>query len=249
MILLLCHSARPVFSQPKPLHGMIYIPEGYFQMGRSSGGRQDARPLHFVFTSAYYIDKYEVSNAQYKEFVDATGYTEPPFWNDEKFNPPNHPVVGVTWEDAMAYARWRGGRLPTEAEWEKAARGTDGRLFPWGSKWEKGFFFYFVNIYGEDDNFAFTAPVTYFEGSRSPFGIFNMAGNVWEWCLDWYQKDYYRISPERNPEGPGPGVMKVLRGGSWINDIDGVEITRRARNFPNILKKMYGFRIVRPAGP
>ena len=235
------------FAQPVTRPGMVFIPEGYFQMGRSSGGGEDERPMHFVYTSAYHIGKYEVSNVEYRLFVEVTGYPEPVFWNDERFNQPNHPVVGVNWNDAMAYARWRGGRLPTEAEWEKAARGVDGRFFPWGAKWDKGFFFYFVNIYGGDDNFAFTAPVTYYEGGASPFGLLNMSGNVWEWCLDSYSKDYYRVSPERNPEGPGPASMKVLRGGSWANDIDGVEVTRRARNFPNIRKQMYGFRIVIPA--
>lgn len=230
---------------PEPPPGMVFIPEGYFPMGRNDGGAADERPLHFVYTDAYYIDKFEVSNAQYQAFTDATGQPDPPFWGDDRFNAPNHPVVGISWTDAMAYARWKGGRLPTEAEWEKAARGIDGRLFPWGGKWDKGFFFYFVNIYGEEDNFRYTAPVDYYESGSSPFGIFNMSGNVWEWCLDWYDKSYYRFSPERNPEGPQPGDMKVLRGGSWINNIDGTEITRRARNVPTARKDIYGFRLVR----
>ena len=247
--LALSYEINVASSQPQTPIGMVYIPEGYFQMGRSSGGNGDEQPLHYVYTSAYYIDKYEVSNSQYKEFVNATGYSEPPFWNNEKFNKLTHPVVGVSWEDAMAYASWKGGRLPTEAEWEKAARGTDGRPFPWGRKFDKGFFFYFINIYGEDDNFAYTAPVTYYEGGTSPFGLHNMAGNVWEWCLDWYQKNYYFNSPERNPEGPSVGDMKVFRGGSWTNNIDGVEVTRRARNLPATRKKIYGFRIVLPVGP
>tara|TARA_B100000686_G_scaffold168490_1_gene175868 strand:- start:128 stop:943 length:816 start_codon:yes stop_codon:yes gene_type:complete len=247
--LLILTTTFHAFSQPTNPPGMTYIPEGYFQMGRSSGGEKDERPMHYVYTSAFYIGKYEVSNAEYRKFVEMTHHPKPPFWNDDRFNPPDFPVVGVNWNDAMAYARWRGGRLPTEAEWEKAARGVDGRLFPWGAKWDKGFFFYFVNVYGEDDNFAYTAPTTYYEGGASPFGLLNMSGNVWEWCLDGYSVDYYRNSPERNPEGPKIFSMKVLRGGSWANDIDGAEVTRRARNFPNVRKEMYGFRIVIPANP
>ncbi len=225
---------------------MAYVPEGYFQMGTSSG-KEDQKPMHFVYTSAYFIDKHEVSNAEYKEFVLSTGHEKPIFWDDENFNPPDLPVVGVSWYDAMAYARWKGRRLPTEAEWEKAARGNDDRLFPWGKKWSKGFVFYFVNIFGEIDNYKYTAPVNYYQSGVSPFGLFNMAGNVWEWCLDWYEKDYYRVSPETNPEGPAEkGHHKVLRGGSWANDIDGVQVINRARNSPIVKNNIYGFRTALP---
>jgi iron(II)-dependent oxidoreductase len=232
---------------PKPPEGMVYIPEGYFQMGTSSG-RDDEKPMHFVYTSAYFIDKFEVSNAQYMEFIDATGRAKPKYWQDENFNSPDAPVVGVDWHDAMEYAKWKNRRLPTEAEWEKAARGNDGRLWPWGDKWKKGFVPYFVNISGEEDQYKFTAPVTYYESGASPFGLFNTAGNVWEWCLDWYLKDYYRISPEINPPGPesGSATMKSLRGGSWANSIDSVRVVQRARNLPNTKNEIYGFRTVLP---
>ncbi|MCA9483798.1 MAG: SUMF1/EgtB/PvdO family nonheme iron enzyme [Nitrospina sp.] len=228
---------------------MVLIPEGYFPMGTGSGGDADQQPMHYVYTSAYYISRQEVSNAEYEKFLKATGHAEPKFWQDVRFNRPDQPVVGVSWFDAMAYARWRGGRLPTEAEWEKAARGNDGRLYPWGAKWEKGFHLYFVNVYGVEDNYPFTGPVDYFESGSSPFGVLNMAGNVWEWCLDWHDKDYYRISPELDPQGPVEGRMKVVRGGSWVNTLDDVPLTRRGRNFPHIKNSIYGFRIVLPTAP
>ncbi|MFQ5450008.1 MAG: formylglycine-generating enzyme family protein [Nitrospinaceae bacterium] len=246
LILSFLFFPSPGSPQPTPPPGMVYIPQGYFPMGGSSG-REDEKPLHFVYTSAYFIDKYEVSNAEYMEFVQATGHEKPKFWQDENFNKPDYPVVGISWFDALAYAHWKGKRLPTEAEWEKAARGNDRRLWPWGGKWDKGFFFYFLNIFGDADNFPYTAPVNYYQSGMSPFGLFNTSGNVWEWCLDWYDKDYYRISPEIDPEGPaGPLKMKVLRGGSWINGLDGVQVVRRARNLPSIKNQIYGFRTVLP---
>lgn len=247
LLVILCFVApAPAQSAPTPPPGMIYIPEGYFPMGQSAG-RADEKPLHFVYTAAYFIDKHEVSNAEYMKFMEATEHEQPAFWEDENLNLPDHPVVGVNWHDAMAYSQWKGRRLPTEAEWEKAGRGSDGRLWPWGGKWDKGFFFYFVNIFGEDDNYKLTAPVNYYQSGVSPFGVFNMAGNVWEWCLDWYDKDFYKMSPEINPQGPlGPGTYKVLRGGSYLNNIDGVQAVRRARNRPNIKNKVYGFRTVLP---
>jgi len=231
---------------PKAPPGMVYVPEGYFQMGQSSSESEDQKPMHFVYTSAYFIDKYEVSNTEYKKFLDATGHVKPKYWEDERFNQPDQPVVGISWFDAMAYSRWKGRRLPTEAEWEKAARGNDGRLYPWGEKWSKGKKLYFVNVFGMEDRYEFTAPVNYYASGASPFGALNMVGNVWEWCLDWYDKDYYEISPELDPEGPEAKQMKVLRGGSWINNIDGVQVTQRTRNLPETQNNIYGFRTVLP---
>ena len=235
-----------VQAQDKTPSNMVFIPEGYFQMGTSSGN-DDEKPMHFVYTSSYYIDKYEVSNKDYQAFMDATGHPAPSFWDDPRFNDLEQPVVGVSWHDAMSYAKWKNHRLPTEAEWEKAARGNDGRLWPWGRKFDKGFFFFFVNIFGQNDNYAHTAPVNYYHSGVSPFGLYNTAGNVWEWCLDWYDENYYRNSPEINPEGPqGPLKMKVLRGGSWVNSIEGVKVVKRARNYSHIKNEIYGFRTVLP---
>ncbi|NIQ03435.1 MAG: SUMF1/EgtB/PvdO family nonheme iron enzyme [Nitrospinaceae bacterium] len=250
IFLLLFFLTLPVASltaaAPQAPPGMVYVPEGYFPMGLSSSTEDDQKPEHFVYTSAFFIDKYEVSNAEYTKFINATGYAKPKYWEDDRFNQPNQPVVGVSWFDAMAYARWKGRRLPTEAEWEKAARGNDGRPYPWGEKWAKGFKLYFVNVYGTEDKFEFTAPVNYYGGGASPFGALNMAGNVWEWCLDWYDEKYYQVSPELNPEGPEARQMKVLRGGSWINNIDGVRVTNRSRNFPETRNNIYGFRTLLP---
>ena len=233
-------------AQEKIPTGMILIPEGYFQMGTSSGNN-DEKPMHFVYTSSFYIDKYEVSNQDYQMFMDATGHPAPIFWDDSRFNESEQPVVGVSWNDAMSYSKWKGHRLPTEAEWEKSARGNDGRLWPWGGKFDKGFFFFFVNIFGKNDNYSHTAPVNYYHSGVSPFGLYNTAGNVWEWCLDWYDENYYKNSPEINPEGPrGPLKMKVLRGGSWVNSIESVKVVKRARNYPHIKNKIYGFRTVLP---
>ena len=251
-LLFLClffHSlSYSIFAQTKKKvpEGMIFIPEGYFEMGSSSLGSKEEGPSHFVYTSSFYIDQFEVSNSDYKKFLLSTDHPKPKFWKDNRFNDPGKPIVGVSWFDAVAYARWLGKRLPTEAEWEKAARGNDGRAFPWGGKWDKGFFFYFVNIFGDNDNYIYTAPVDYYKSGISPFGVFNMAGNVWEWCQDWYEKNYYRYSPETNPKGPLTGREKVLRGGSWASEIKGVRVTRRARNNPSIRNEIYGFRTVLP---
>ncbi|MBI4383909.1 MAG: formylglycine-generating enzyme family protein [Nitrospinae bacterium] len=250
IFILLAGVSSPVHAGPVvPPPGMAYVPEGYFQMGSASGA-DDEKPAHYVYTSAYFIDKYEVSNAQYKEFMKATGHPPPKFWEDERFNPPDFPAVGVSWHDAMAYARWKGRRLPTEAEWEKAARGKDGRLFPWGNQWDPGAQPFLANVFGKKDRYPLTAPVKSFEPGASPYGVLNMAGNVAEWCLDWYDPDYYLASPEINPEGPsGPPAlnMKAVRGGSWVNGPDNARTFKRYRNDPNVKNNVYGFRTVLPA--
>ena len=247
-IFLLLGFFLPAYCQSNPIPplGMVFIPEGYFPMG-SSSGKDNEKPLHFIYTKAFFIDKHEVSNAEYTKFTQATNHRKPAFWEDKTLNFSDHPVVGVNWSDAMAYAKWKGGRLPTEAEWEKSARGKDDRLWPWGQKFDKGFLFYYVNIFGEDDNYKKTAPVNHFQSGASPFGLLNMSGNVWEWCLDWYGKNFYKISPELNPQGPmSKGKYKVLRGGSYLNSIDGVQVVRRSRNHPQIRNEIYGFRTVLP---
>ncbi len=211
------------------------IPAGEFLMGTDQGTPAE-RPIHKVELGGFFLDRFEVSNQNYEAF-------DPGFHRSSASSCDRCPATRVSWYEAQAYCQSLNRRLPSEAEWEKAARGNDGRLWPWGRKFDKGFNFFFVNIFGENDNYPYTAPVNYYHSGVSPFGLYNTAGNVWEWCLDWYDKNYYRVSPEINPEGPqGPLKMKVLRGGSWINSIEGIKVVKRARNFPHIKNEIYGFR-------
>jgi iron(II)-dependent oxidoreductase len=222
-----------IFSNPAEFSGMVYVPAGEFIMGSSDADIEmylemfiyrrpsrfeNEKPQHTVYLDAFYIDKYEVTNAQYEEFMDATGHSAPPYWNDELFNQPDQPVMSVTWEDAKAYADWVGKRLPTEAEWEKAARGTDGRFWTWGSEWDASKLN--ANDVGTIEGFVYTSPVGSFPQGVSPYGVHDMAGNVWEWCQDWYDENYYSYSPNINPKGPPSGDNHVLRGGDWSMNKD-----------------------------
>jgi len=190
---------------------MVLIPAGEFQMG--SDDEDDEKPVHTVYIDAFYMDKYEVTNAQYKKFMDATGYKAPHDWNDPRYNIPNHPVVGISWYDAVAYCKWAGKRLPTEAEWEKAARGgLIGKNYPLGD-----------NITNDDANYIGTGGRDIWNGTSpvgsfppNGYGLYDMAGNVCEWCSDWYDSGYYEKSPKSNPKGPDSGNSNVVRDGSWI---------------------------------
>ena len=190
---------------------MILIPAGEFIVGSTEGeGYNDERPPVTVDLDAYYMDRCEVTNAQFKLFMEATGHSAPMYWDDEKYNQPEQPVVGVTWHDAAAYAKWAGKRLPTEAEWEKSSRGTDGRMYPWGNEWDS---LKCSSNIGADSRIC-PAPVASFRDGASPYGVMDMTGNVWEWCADWYGSNYSR-SPRKNPKGPNFSGERVLRGGSW----------------------------------
>jgi formylglycine-generating enzyme required for sulfatase activity len=206
---------------------MVLVPAREFRMG-SNEGDADEKPVHQVYLDAFYIDKYEVTNALYEKFMQATGRQAPVYWNDKDYNTPNQPVVGVSWHDAEAYCQWAGKRLPTEAEWEKAARGTDGRIYPWGNQWEERK----ANSSGTADGYQYTAPVGSFETGKSPYGAYDMAGNVWEWVADWYAEKYYQGSPARNPTGPESGQSRVLRGGAWHYNQYYVRASSRNRIIP-----------------
>ncbi len=195
---------------------MVLIPAGTFRMG--SYDTPDGMPIygdelpdHYVnITNSFYMDTHEVTNAQYALFLIATGRQAPLYWNDPRFNAPDKPVVGVTWEDADAYARWVGKRLPTEAEWEMAARGgCVSREFPWGNTIDRRYG-NFASVEGPDVWYD-TAPVRSF--LPNDFGLFDMIGNAYEWCSDYYDFSYYSESEANDPQGPSTGLTRVLRGG------------------------------------
>ena len=225
---------------------MIYIPEGEFIMGSGVDENYDEQPQRRVFLEAYTIDACQVTNAAYKEFVDAAGYKVPyvdrPWaekynWKDNTYPPGtgDNPVVLVDWNDAAAYARWAGKRLPTEAEWERAARGTDGRIWPWGDEW--------VKEKSACKQQGALMNVGSFEQGRSPCGCYDMAGNVWEWVNDWYREDYYRDpSSLKGPKGPDTGEFRVLRGGSWIHEKGSCRCARRYFRRPDHADNYIGFR-------
>jgi len=197
---------------------MRLVPAGEFTMG--SEKYYDQRPVHQVYLDAFYMDIYEVTNAAYKACVDASvceppqetsSYTRSSYYGNSKFD--DYPVIYVNWNQANAYCVWRDASLPTEAQWEKAARGDDGRTYPWGEGIDCDKANYLPCI-GD------TTEVGRSESGKSPYGMYDMAGNVWEWVNDWYDSDYYGSSPSSNPLGPASGEDRVLRGGSWgIYDI------------------------------
>ncbi len=211
-------------------------------------------PQHHVTLSPFYIMDREVTNAQYGRFLAATGHPAPPYWLDRNLNAPEQPVVGVSWHDAVAFAAWLSSttgmtyRLPTEAEWEAAARGgLVAQPFPWGDALpdNRGRFLanFNPNPY-EQDGYRYSAPV----GSFPPNGyaLFDMAGNVAEWCLDWYDPQAYENRPSANPTGPPTGTAKVLRGGSWYSRARDLRCAARQFAPPCQTDGFIGFRLVRP---
>lgn len=234
-----CASIPPSIP-PAPDHDaipedMIYLPGGTFLMG-SSQGKDNEQPPHEVSLDPFYIDTREVTLTEYEKFLSATGRKKPSFWHPE-LDRPDDPVVGVSWFDAAAYAAWMGKRLPTEAEWEYAARGgAAGKNYPWGDMPDR-----------RRANFLSTgiAPVKSFEPNG--YGLFDMIGNVWEWCSDWYSETYYQSSPKKNPKGPVIGIQKVLRGGTWYSTEEQARITNRYYALPDVRSFHTGFRCVKSA--
>lgn len=229
---------------------MATIPAGEFWMGVDGMiGLEDEKPRHKVWLDGYQMDLYEVTVARYARFLAATHHEQPAYW--ETVDLAEHgerPVIGVTWEDAEAYCTWAGKRLPTEAEWEKAARGTDERKYPWGNKKPSPA----LANYALGARFSYSQvlmPVGTYKESKSPYGLFDMGGNVWEWTQDWYDGAYYEKSPEKNPTGPDKGQFKVLRGGSW-SDMAKYMLTYGRFKLPPSTRNSYtGFRCARAVTP
>jgi len=223
---------------------MVLVPAGEFTMG-SAMGDPDERPPHQVYLDSFLIDTYEVTVGQYATFLKEGGGHPPSDW--EAMNRLAHqkrPVSNVDWSDAAAYCKWAGKRLPTEAEWEKAARGTDGRLYPWGNEPPT---LRHAN-FGQTGpiNHGALSPVGSFEEGKSPYGLYDMAGNAWEWVSDWYDDNYYKASPPRNPEGPSMGGFKVIRGGSWNSSSRVLRSSDRYWDPPTFRSQYFpGFRCVK----
>jgi formylglycine-generating enzyme required for sulfatase activity len=242
---------------------MVTVPAGEFVRG-SNDGEDREKPERRIYLDAFEIGVYPVTNQEFKLFVEDKGYEEeelwtpegwqwrakgnitgPKYWYDRKWNGSNFPVVGVSWYEAAAYAIWlsqvtgKSYRLPFEAEWEKAARGVDGRVYPWGNK------FYKSMCNSSESGLGRTSPVGVFPGGTSHYGCFDMAGNVWEWCADWYEEKYYQDSPAKNPKGSLDGSGRVFRGGSWGYDRQGCRGAARACAPPVGRDYDLGFRLAR----
>lgn len=285
---------------------MVLIPEGLFFMGST---QQDIDklleldrnieaerlgneiPQRKIYLNAYLIDKYPVTNAHYKKFIESGGYMQKAFWSDTGWqyivqaNPlesseldavfhgdSDCPVVNISWYEAEAFAAWSGKRIPTEAEWEKAARGTDGRIYPWGNEFDK------TRLNCAEAKIEKPTPVTKYPQGQSMYGCFDMAGNVWEWTADWYDSQYYRCAIDKNPQGPmmaeenpyfgrpeevGISIYdlkpsksgktlsgcKVLRGGSWNGSgIVHIRCANRDYDEPTYKNDTIGFRCAKPLG-
>ena len=256
-LLLVCGSKK---DGPPPENGavtgaseMVLVPAGWFWMG-SPSGEKDEQPVHRVWLDSFYIDQFPVTNARYDVFVAETNHPKSLYRDNQNCNDPNQPAVGVSWKDAVAYCAWRSKKenavfsLPTEAQWEKAARGDDKRTYPWGNDLP-------------DKKRASTEitekmpAVGMCELGRSPYGVSDLVGNVWNWCTDWYDRDYYINSVERNPQGPKKTVRKVVRGGNWVflgccsgTPAYALRASRRNSFHPSIQKKSIGFRCAKIPG-
>jgi formylglycine-generating enzyme required for sulfatase activity len=220
------------------------IPDGEFLMGCDQG-RDEEKPVHRVWVDAFEMAVHQVRNRDYACFLESTRHPAPPQWNDSNLNDPDQPVVSVSWFDAVAYCAWlteiygRRYRLPTEAEWERAARGgREGELFVWGAEPQSH------PNYARRWTGVVNGPRPVGEEPPNPYGLFDLGENVHEWCSDWYGKDYYAISPDRNPQGPETGDRRASRGGSWRHHIKVTRCAARSSIPPAFHYADYGFRVV-----
>jgi sulfatase modifying factor 1 len=222
------------------------IPGGEFWMG-SEEGQDNERPVHRLWVDAFEMAIHQVRNRDFAEFLEATGEPAPPLWNDPQFNHPDQPVVAVSWFEAVRYCEWlsevtgRSHRLPTEAEWERAARGgRQGSPYPWGDEPPESNREYLRRWGGE-----VRGPLFVGLGTPNAYGVFDLCENVHEWCADWFQADYYAASPMRNPQGPAAGERRSSRGGSWRHHIKVSRCAARSSIPPHFQYADYGFRVVR----
>jgi sulfatase modifying factor 1 len=266
VLVLLCFglNAPFLFAVEQPVHNlaelptskdgapMVVIPAGSFPMGVPAGARDGGRdeyPRHDVFVDTFVIDKFEVTNGRYLEFVKTTGHRVPQnprnptrnLWQGDSITESlaERPVINVDWFDAEAYCKWAGKRLPTEAEWEKAAKGTSDRRFPWGNVEPTSKHLNYNQPWIGEKTLM---PVGSYEAGKSPYGVYDMAGNVWEWVNDWYDAQYYEKSPKKNPKGPDTGTKKVIRGAGWQNETPTVRIFTRVESDPTVRNESTGFR-------
>jgi len=240
---------QETWGPPVPPGPMAQIPAGCFDMGDAfSEGGPDELPVHNVCISAFEMDVHEVTNAEYRQCVtfggctapsDSSSHTRPTYYGDPAYD--DFPVIWVDWYKAEDYCTWAEKRLPTEAEWEYAARGgLAGKRYPWGD-----------TISGTDANYTDpgdpwdhdTSEVEYY--GPNGYGLYDMAGNVWEWVNDWYQSNYYSVSPPNDPPGPGSGTSRVLRGGSWYYSTISLRVARRFNYYPSLEFNSLGFRCAR----
>jgi formylglycine-generating enzyme required for sulfatase activity len=209
---------------------LVFIPAGEFLMGSSESdpnADEDEKPQHKVYLDGFWMDRTEITNEGYRQCAEAGKCTEPAHSRRYGLTEyANHPILGVSWHQAVEYCTWAGRRLPSEAEWEKAARGTDGRLYPWGNDPPDSSRLNF-NHFVDD-----TTEVGSYPAGASPYGVLDMAGNVWEWVADGYTEDYYENSPDKNPSGGDSANRRVLRGGSWNTQAHNVRVSNRFWAFP-----------------
>jgi formylglycine-generating enzyme required for sulfatase activity len=274
-------SLGDVWTRPADDMVMVYVPEGEFVMGSDDDDLEDAlevckeylgdhfvetpcrpgffveeQPAHTVSLDGFWIDRTEVTNAQYRQCVEAGVCQPPATCIDERVVEPSYgepskaddPVVCVDWDDAQAYCVWAGARLPTEAEWEYAARGPDGRLYPWGNKFDCAGGNLLDRATGCDDGYKWTAPVGSFPDGASWCGAQHLAGNVAEWVADWYTHDYYARSPSQNPTGPPSGERRIMRGGSWETFPTVARCAYRESHDPARSYYDWGFRCAKDSG-